>query len=397
LDTLFYLGFIFVFGAFIKMFCQKIKILYVVGYLIFGYLIGPNVFNIIPKSFIYESNIITELSLSIISVLVGSSLKYKSLKSLSKQISLISFFEAIVTFCLVSIAFYLLLSTMSLFNTKEDIAVALLFGGLAIATAPATILAIIHELEPKKRIQQILLGIVALDNAFALIIFSLILALSTFILGEQNNILSSIFEIFPKFIFSIIIGVLGGLITNFIDKLYIKTQTLKTTSTLGMVFIVFSICNNYNLEPLLATLVMGITMANVSKEFALVKEEFDNHLKDIIFLLFFTFSAMHMKLELIYKMPWIIVTYVLFRSLGKFFGTRLGANISHAHIDAQKYLGLALFPQAGIAIGLALSIQEIGSLKDVAPIILDVIIATTIIHELIGPVFTKYAIKKTQK
>jgi Kef-type K+ transport system membrane component KefB len=140
---------------------------------------------------------------------------------------------------------------------------------------------------------------------------------------------------------------------------------------------------------------MGVVMANLSNNFVLVKEEFDHHLKDIIFLLFFTLSAMHLNIVFLLTMPLVIVVYVFFRILGKVTGVWVGAKISGAEKPIQNYLGIALFPQAGIAIGLALSLQNESGYELVAPIILNIIIATTLVHEFIGPLFTTYVLKKS--
>ena len=162
-----------------------------------------------------------------------------------------------------------------------------------------------------------------------------------------------------------------------------------------MIFLVFTLSKHWGLEPLLSSLAMGIVMSNLSNEFYLVKEEFDYHLKDIIFLLFFTISAMHLNIHFLTTMPIVIVVYVIFRILGKVIGVWVGAKVSGTNGIIKRYLGIALFPQAGIAIGLALSLQNEVGFEMIAPIILNVIIATTMVHEFIGPLFTKFVLKKS--
>jgi len=142
---------------------------------------------------------------------------------------------------------------------------------------------------------------------------------------------------------------------------------------------------------------MGIVASNLSKDFFLVKKEFDKHLKDIIFLLFFTISAIHLNITFLTQMPLAIIIYVLFRIIGKITGVWVGSKLSNADDNIAKHLGIALFPQAGIAIGLALSLQNITGFEIVAPIILNIIIATTLIHELIGPFLTKHILIKYSK
>jgi Kef-type K+ transport system membrane component KefB len=194
---------------------------------------------------------------------------------------------------------------------------------------------------------------------------------------------------------TIIVGIAGAFISEVIDRIFKEHSNIKTTSTLGMIFLVYSLSRHWGLEPLLASIVMGIVMSNLSDEFYLVKKEFDHHLKDIIFLLFFTISAMHLNISFLLAMPTVIILYILFRILGKIIGVWTGAKLSGAEKNIQNYLGIALFPQAGIAIGLSLSLQNQAGFEVIAPIILNVIIATTMVHEFIGPMLTKYVLKSS--
>ena len=396
MQTLFFVGIIMVLGSFMKAFSQKAKILNVVGYLILGIIIGPEVLNIVPQHFIDDSHVITDLSLSLISVLVGANLKYNVIKSVWRQITIISIFEAIFTFIFISISFYLLFDLLD-FKLKNEyrLIIAILFGGLASATAPATILAIIHELKIKNSFSSFLLGVVAMDNALSLIQFSFIIIVTSAIINSGSCSYITSLMIIPTVILTILVGVGGAIISEIIDRIFKDNSSIKTTSTLGMIFLVFTLSKHWGLEPLLSSLVMGIVMSNLSNEFYLVKEEFDYHLKDIIFLLFFTISAMHLNIHFLTTMPIVIILYIIFRILGKIIGVWVGAKVSGANGIIKRYLGIALFPQAGIAIGLALSLQNETGFEVIAPIILNVIIATTMVHEFIGPLLTKFVLKKS--
>ena len=200
---------------------------------------------------------------------------------------------------------------------------------------------------------------------------------------------------FSIIILSTAVGLTGAFISELIDKLFAHHKGMETISTIGMIFIVFSLSSYWQLEPLLAALVMGIVMTNISNDFDLVEEEIDNHLEEIIFMLFFILSAMHLDLSTLQTMPFVILSYILFRFFGKIIGVWVGSKMTKADNHIQNYLGLGLFPQAGVAIGLALSLQNQTGFEDIAPLILNIIIATTVIHEFIGPLFTKYILRKT--
>jgi len=396
-DSLFFLGLIFVFGALAKWISLKLKMLYVVGYLALGFIIGPKMLNIVPQEFIDGSHIIIDISLSLISVLVGANLKYNIIKDVWKKIVLISIFEAIFTFIFIGTIFYMLFDFLDMgFATNYRLTIALIFGALASATAPATILAVLHELNIKNRFSAFLLGVVATDNAITLILFSIVVISTRATTEFGGQSFHSVFVILPILFFTILLGIIGAIISEIIDRVFKNYRGIKTTSTLGMIFLVYSTSNHFGLDPLLASLVMGIVMSNISNNFYLVKEEFDYHLQDIIFLLFFTLSAMHLNIEFLLYMPTVIVIYVGFRILGKTLGVAVGGKVVNAPSSIRKYLGIALFPQAGIAIGLALSLQTEVGFETVAPIVLNIIIATTMIHEFVGPLLTKYALMKTK-
>jgi len=396
METLFFVGLIMVLGSFMKFISNRAKILNVVGYLILGLIIGPEVLNIVPQHFIDDTHIITDLSLSLISVLVGANLRYNVLKEVWKQIVIISIFEAIFTFTFISSIFYLLFDFLNFeFVGDYKLVVSVIFGGLASATAPATILAVIHELKVKGKFSIFLLGVVATDNAISLILFSFIIIISSTIMGAGTCSYSTVFMIIPTILLTIAVGIVGAFISEVIDRIFKEYSNIKTTSTLGMIFLVYSLSRHWGLDPLLASIVMGIVMSNLSDEFYLVKKEFDHHLKDIIFLLFFTISSMHLNISFLLAMPLVIILYIIFRILGKILGVWTGAKLSGADKHIQNYLGIALFPQAGIAIGLSLSLQNQIGFEVIAPIILNVIIATTMVHEFIGPMLTKYVLKKS--
>ncbi len=393
MESLFYIGLIFVLGAFMKWVSYKFEMLNIVGYLILGFMIGPKMLNIVPQQFINNSHIIIDISLALVSVLVGANLRYNVLKDVWKQIVAISFFEALFTFIFIGTSFYILFDFLDMgFATHYRLTIALIFGALASATAPATILAVIHELRIKSRFSSFLLSVVATDNAITLILFSIVVISTRASTEFAGYTYESLFVIAPILLFTVMVGVVGAILSELIDRVFKKHKNIKTTSTLGMIFLVYSLSNYWGLDPLLSSLVMGVVMSNMSNNFFLVKKEFDYHLQDIIYMLFFTLSAMHLNIEFILMMPMVAVIYVGFRILGKVIGVWIGGRISGASKNIQHYMGIALFPQAGVAIGLALSLQNEVGFETIAPIVLNIIIATTMIHEFIGPMLTKYVL-----
>jgi Kef-type K+ transport system membrane component KefB len=239
------------------------------------------------------------------------------------------------------------------------------------------------------------LAVVALDDALALILFSFSVMLGSLFMQSSDISFSLLLETMGMIGLSVVVGVVGAVISTLLDKLFSYHKGMETISTLGMVFIVYSLSIYWALEPLLAALVMGIVMSNIANDFDLIEEEIDNHLEKIIFMLFFILSAMHLDLGTLTALPAVIAAYILYRFVGKVGGVWLGAKLSGADQNIRRYLGLGLVPQAGVAIGLALSLQDETGFEMVSALILDVVIATTVIHELFGPLMTKYALKKS--
>ena len=394
MQTLFYMGIIFVLGAFMEWLSPKVGLSKVVGYLLLGLVIGPEILGIIPEHFMQDTHIIIDLALSLIAVLVGANLKYRTLKGMGKQIVSITFFEATFAFLFVSIGLYLLSGFLG-FPTEQSLIISILFGGLASATAPATTIAVVDELKAKGNFTSTLLAVVASDDALALIFFTFALTLGSIFLGNGDFSFTSLLDMFSIITLSAVVGITGAFISVMLDKLFAHHKGMETISTIGMIFIVFSLSTYWQLEPLLATLIMGVVMTNISSDFKVVEREIDNHLEEIIFMLFFILSAMHLDLSTLQTMPFVIFAYILFRFWGKICGAWLGSKMTKADKSVQTYLGLGLFPQAGVAIGLALSLQDQSGFESIAPLILNVIIATTVIHEFVGPIFIKYILRKS--
>ncbi|MEA2029631.1 MAG: cation:proton antiporter [Campylobacterota bacterium] len=396
MHILFYLGVIFILGALSKWIAPKVGVPKVVGYLLLGVVIGPNLLDIIPQAFVDGSHFVIDLALAIIAVMIGGTLKYSMLKESGKAILTITFFQAFFAFFILVLGLY---SFGAFFNfpTSNTLAIAIVFGGLGVATAPAATIAIIHELKAKGKLTSMLLGVVALDDVMTVIIFSFALAISGALINMETLDNGFILHSFLSLFLSALLGIIGAIVATGLNRLFSHNKGIETISTLGAIFILYGLSDAWELEMIFSALVMGVVMTNISAEFDVVEEEIDNHLEEIIFMLFFILSAMHLKLTMIGSMMPVMVAYVIFRMVGKALGVYIGATLSHTNHYTKHYLALGLFPQAGLAMGLALSLQYQNGFETIAPYILNVVIATTLIHELIGPFLTKYILIKSRE
>ncbi|MGE4396322.1 MAG: cation:proton antiporter [Sulfurimonas sp.] len=396
MEALFYIGVIFVLGAFIERFSPLVYVPRVVGYLLVGLIIGPQVLGLVPQHFIEDSHIVTDLALSIIALLAGATLKAKRLNGHIKEIVLITIFQSLTTFFVVASGFIFLGDILELPMLETTIA-ALILGAIATATAPATPLALVHELHAKGNFTSTLLAVVAADDAISLIVFSLAVTVAVSLMQSDTYSWQTLLTTLNIVFLSVLIGVVAAFLNRGFEKLFAHHKGMETISTLGLIFVVYSLSQAWHLEPLLSAMVMGIVITNISEDFDLVEEEIDKHLAQIIFILFFMLSAMHLKLEAFFSLPLAIVAYIVLRFFGKYVGSFIGASVAKSSSNVKKYMGAALIPQAGVAIGLVLSLQERSSFEALAPMLLNIIIATTLIHEIIGPFLTRYALEKSQE
>lgn len=248
MNTLLYLGIIFVLGAFTEWLSPKLHLSKVVGYMILGLLIAPGTFGVMPQHFVDNVHIVIDLALSLIAVLVGASLKWSELKGMTAQILTITFFQAFFAFATVCMGFYLF-STLLFPSLQTPLIVALLLGGIASATAPAATLAIIQELKAYGKFSTILLTVVAFDDAMALMLFAFALTMSATILGSGGIDFSGLLEAVIVIAGSVTVGLFAGLLTTGLEKLFSHHKGMETIATLGIVFITYSVSQRYGFEP----------------------------------------------------------------------------------------------------------------------------------------------------
>lgn len=207
---------------------------------------------------------------------------------------------------------------------------------MGVATAPASTIAVIHELKAKGKLTSTLLGVVALDDVMTVIIFSFSLTISSAFINMNGFETALMFHSLKALGYSALLGIIGALIATSLTKLFSHHKGMETIATLGTVFVLYGLNDAWGLEVIFSALVMGIVMSNITKEFDLVEEEIDNHLEEIIFMLFFILSAMHLKLTMIGSLLPILLAYVLLRISGKAVRVYIRAKLSHADKEVEK-------------------------------------------------------------
>lgn len=385
MNTILGFGFILTAGLFSAKLIKRIKFPAVTAYLLLGILIGPSLFKLVPEGILNSSGLISNIVLGIIAFGIGQNFSRYHLRKIGKPIIWISILEACGAWILVTLAFSVIL--------RQPFYVSLLFGAIASATAPAATVMVLREYRARGNFTDTLLGVVAIDDAWCLIIFAISLAISQAIYAHTLAT-SFLLKVFFNSVLSILGAfVLGGVLATLLSLLYrfIHTQTELLIFTLGFIFLNIGLAIWLHLSVLLSSMFLGAVLINLHR----YSFKFFDALKYVdspLFLLFFVLAGANLEIRILPKLGFIGLTYLMFRVIGKMIGAGVGAQIANASKNIRKYLGLGLVPQAGVALGVALIAKN--DFPVVGEMIFTTIIATTVVYELIGPLCTKFALQK---
>ena len=361
---------------------KHIKLPNVTGYIVAGLLLGPSVFGIIPEDVIQSFEIISTVSLGFIAFSIGNEFKISYFKRVGASPIVIAFMEALFAVIFVFIA---------LVCFGVDVSFALVLSSIAAATAPAATIMVIKQYRARGPVTESLLSVVAIDDAAALMLFSICVAIAQTITkkGEGSllsTVLSSLWEIFG----AVLIGAILGFIF-LIPLRFFKKNGNRLSLIFGFVFLALGLSEVLHISNLLCCMAMGAVVANFSADVNKLMDLCDG-VTPPMFMLFFVASGADLKLSVLPTVGVVGVVYIIFRVIGKIIGASVGGVVSNADAKVKKHLGWALIPQAGVAIGLSLIAGNV--VPEYAPQIRAVILCATLIYELIGPVITKITLKK---
>ena len=351
--------------------------------LIFGIIIGQEVLDIIPPLFLDLFDIIANMALLMVGFLLGGKLTRDTLQYSVDKVLWISISAAIITTALVSFGLIML---------GVSIEIAILLGCISSATAPAAVFDVVMESNEQSSFKQLLLSIVALDDVWALVLFGIGIAVVSSLNGQTDNI-SPLLMIIREIGGAILLGALIGLPAAYLTG-RIKPGQPILTEALGLVFICGGLAIWLDVSFLIASIVLGAVVANLAKH-----HEYPFHsiegIESTFLVIFFVLAGASLELEALKQVSMIGVIYILCRALGKVLGANIGSQLGKADVATKKWMGLALFPQAGVAIGMALVASHY--FPEYSQILLPVIISSTVFFEIIGPVLTRLALKRTHQ
>ena len=383
LDLFFKLSIIILVGLLGGRVAQKLALPSVSGYIVAGLILGPSFIDLVSQQDLSSLSFITDIALAAIAFSIGNEFLISDMKRVGKRILLITVAEVIGAFVVVFIAMFYI------FN--QPLEFSLVIASMSAATAPAGIVMVIRELRADGPLVKTILPVVALDDAFGIMVFGVALSLAKMTSGMEEFtvfrlISAPLIEIFG----SLLLGFILGLMLTYLAK-RAKNRNELLIISIAFILATVGIANFFNLSPLLTAMMMGGTLVNLKQN---AKRVFGtvNDFTPPIDLLFFTLAGMSLDIKVLATVSTLGIGYILARALGKIIGAGVGAVALKESKTIQKYLGLSLLTQGGISIGLSSIVAN--ELPQFSESIITVILFSVLVFEIMGPIFAKIAITK---
>ncbi|MBQ7971724.1 MAG: cation:proton antiporter, partial [Clostridia bacterium] len=341
-------------------------------------------------------SIIADVAVGFIAFSIGNEFRLSQLKKNGKQATVIGILQAVVTTIFVDAA---LIGLHFLIPEKLPLPAAIILGAIASATAPAATLMVVRQYKAKGPLTDSLLPIVALDDAVGLVLFAVSFGIARALMNGKIDMISIILEPLLEVILSLLLGAVMGFLFDWFEQFFHSrskrlsmsvTFVFLTVALSMMKFEVFGI--HIAFSPLLVCMMLGTIFCNICDFSEELMDRVDRWTAPL-FILFFVLSGAELELHL-FKDPLIVcigLVYIIFRCLGKYSGARFSAQMMKCDPNIVKYLGITLFPQAGVALGMALKAEQLGA---EGAIVANITLFSVLIYELIGPFLTKISLQK---
>jgi len=397
-------GLIVLGGAFGARLFQKLHIPQVVGCIVVGILLG-DVLGIITAETIEKLEPFTMFALGLIGFMIGSELRGDVFRKYGKQFFAILFAQGLGAFLLVviggSVVAWLSLPSIladvtGLTRVYLSVAVGLLLGAIASATAPAATVNVLWEYKTRGPLTAAVLAVVALDDALALLLYRGAATGAKALMGAgDDSVFNAMLLLFGEIVGAIVLGFLAGVLLYYLLK-FVKAEDKILEFAISCLLLVVGISMIPKIDPILPAMTLGITVANLMPRQSKGTFKLVEKFAPPIYISFFVLAGAHMEFGRIgYWMVVMIAVYVLCRAAGKVLGSWYGARHSGAPAVVRKYLGICLLPQAGVAIGLAILSGQLfeESFVPLAHVIIMVVMAATFLMEIFGPMMVKVGVR----
>ncbi|MBE6667749.1 MAG: sodium:proton antiporter [Ruminococcaceae bacterium] len=385
----------------------------VTAYLVAGILVGPYVLGQLgiggigftSKENIESFSIISDVALGFIAFSIGNEFRVSQLKKIGKQATIIGIFQAVITTVLVDAA---LIGLHFLMPETLSLSAAITLGAIASATAPAATLMVVKQYKAKGPLTELLLPIVALDDAVGLVLFSVSFGVAkAMVPGGTINVMSVAVEPVLEVVLSLALGACMGLLFTFVERFFhsrskrlsMSVAFVLTTVALSMISKTIVIGTQHihiGFSPLLSCMMLGTVFCNICDFSEELMDRLDRWTAPL-FILFFVISGAELELSVFTSISIVIVgiVYIIFRSIGKYSGAFISSKAVHCDSKIVKYLGITLLPQAGVALGMA---NQVGS-DPIFPaadgiLVANITLFAVLIYEIVGPMLTKISLLK---
>ena len=349
--------------------------------LLCGIAIGPSGFGLLPADFVEAwFPTLTHIALALVGFLLGQTLSLDNLRSQGRLVIYATLGET---------AGALLLVTGALLFLGLDPVVAILLGGIATATAPAATFDVVHESGVSNGFTKTLLAVVAVDDALALLWFTLMMAFAgsqNGDFGAQASLMHGLFEIGG----SLLLGVLLGLPMTFLTGRIRKGEPTQAEA-FGFVLLCGGLAVTLGLSPVLSAMTMGAVVASLARHHKRPFHAIEG-IEWPFMILFFMLAGASAHLDVLVSLGLAVGVYMVARCVGSYLGCQAGTALANAEPVYRRYLGLTLFPQAGVAIGMALMASQ--RFPEIGTAILPIVLASTVIYELLAPPITRWALQR---
>lgn len=378
---------------FIRRLTSRLEIPTVTGYVLLGVILGVSMLRIFHEEALQHLDLVNDLALGLIGFTIGSELRRDVFQKLGKPIFLIALFESFCAFILVVFFVYLL--------DPSRIYLALILGAVASATAPAATVYVIQQYKTKGPLTSSILAVVGIDDAIALMIFVFAAAMAKNILSVNHpSMLHILGTPVLEIAFSLILGAVLGLVFIWLFRRVRYPDDL-SLGIIGFILLGLGIAEHFHLSGLLAVMAFGSVSSNMNLMLNNRSGKVLEHFSPILYACFFVFGGAHLDLTLLPQVGFLGLVYLISRMAGKMGGASLGAWIGKAPSTVKKYIGFALIPQVGVAIALAILVKKefgAGAFGEeglhLAEVVINVLLFTTIVTEIIGPLLTKLALTR---
>ena len=370
----------------------------VTSYLIAGLILGPfgigqlglTGLGFVSLEIVDSLKIISQVALGFIAFAIGNEFRVSQLKTMGKQAVTVGIFQAVITTVMVDIV---LVAVHFINPDIISVSSAITLGAIAAATAPAATLMVVKQYKANGPLTSLLLMVVAIDDAVGLVLFSASFGIANALEVGAVSVISIVVEPLLEIVLSIILGILAGYVLNWLEIYFHSRSKRMSLSiafvllTVGISMLEFDVAGiHVSFSLLLVCMMMGTVFCNICETSEELMGRVDRWTTPIS-ILFFVLSGAELDLRILAN-PLVLligIIYIISRSAGKYFGSFISCKATHCSDEIVKHLGITLFPQAGVALGMALTAANLSD----GAVIRNVVLFSVLVYELVGPTLTK--------